>query len=101
MACMPITRDEVDHLARLARLALSDAEVDHFAGQLDGILNAVARVQEVAADGIPPMTHAVPVVNVFRDDTVRPCLDRDTVLAQAPAAEQGRFRVPRILTEDE
>jgi aspartyl-tRNA(Asn)/glutamyl-tRNA(Gln) amidotransferase subunit C len=100
MACMPITRDEVGHLAELARLALSEAELDHFAGQLDQILTAVARVQEVAADGIPPMTHAVPVVNVYRDDVVVPPLPRDVVLAQAPAAEQDRFRVPRILTED-
>jgi aspartyl-tRNA(Asn)/glutamyl-tRNA(Gln) amidotransferase subunit C len=100
MACMPITRDEVEHLAELARLALSEAELDHFAGQLDQILTAVARVQEVAADGIPPMTHAVPVVNVYRDDVVVPPLPRDVVLSQAPAAEQERFRVPRILTED-
>ncbi|HUZ27070.1 MAG TPA: Asp-tRNA(Asn)/Glu-tRNA(Gln) amidotransferase subunit GatC [Streptosporangiaceae bacterium] len=97
---MPITRDEVAHLARLSRLALSEAELDHFAGQLDVILTAVARVQEVAADGIPPMTHAVPVVNVFRDDVVVPSLPREVVLSQAPAAEQGRFRVPRILAED-
>jgi aspartyl-tRNA(Asn)/glutamyl-tRNA(Gln) amidotransferase subunit C len=100
MAHMPITRDEVAHLARLSRLALSEAEFDHFAGQLDVILTAVARVQEVAADGIPPMTHAVPVVNVFRDDVEVPCLPQEVVLSQAPAAEQGRFRVPRILTED-
>src|SRR6201998_3480705 len=68
MAVMSITRDEVAHLARLSRLALTDAELDHFAGQLDQIIGAVARVQEVAGEGIPPMTHAVPVVNVFRDD---------------------------------
>ena len=97
---MPITRDEVAHLARLSRLALSDAELEHFAGQLDGIISAVARVQEVAADQIPPMTHAVPVVNVLRDDVVVPCLSPEAALAQAPATEQGRFRVPRILTED-
>ena len=71
---MSITRDEVAHLARLSRLALTDAELDHFAGQLDQIIGAVARVQEVAAEGIPPMTHAVPVVNVFRDDVEVPCL---------------------------
>jgi aspartyl-tRNA(Asn)/glutamyl-tRNA(Gln) amidotransferase subunit C len=97
---MPITRDEVAHLARLSRLALSEPELDHFAGQLDVIIGAVARVQEVAAEGIPPMTHAVPVVNVFRDDVEVPCLQQDAVLSQAPAAEDGRFRVPRILTED-
>jgi aspartyl-tRNA(Asn)/glutamyl-tRNA(Gln) amidotransferase subunit C len=97
---MSITRDEVAHLARLSRLALSDAELDHFAGQLDQIIAAVARVQEVAADQIPPMTHAVPVTNVFRDDVVTACLTPQQALAEAPAAEQGRFRVPRILTED-
>jgi aspartyl-tRNA(Asn)/glutamyl-tRNA(Gln) amidotransferase subunit C len=100
MACMPITRDEVAHLARLSRLALSDAELDHFAGQLDQIITAVARVQEVAADGIPPMTHAVPVVNVLREDVEVPCLTPEQALAAAPASEQGRFRVPRILAED-
>lgn len=97
---MAITRDEVSHLARLSRLALTDAELDHFAGQLDQIIGAVARVQEVAAEGIPPMTHAVPVNNVFRDDVVLSCLTPEQALAGAPATEQGRFRVPRILTED-
>lgn len=97
---MSITRDEVAHLARLSRLALSDAELDHFAGQLDQIIGAVARVQEVAADEIPPMTHAVPVVNVFRDDAEVPCLTREEALSGAPAVEQDRFRVPRILTEE-
>jgi aspartyl-tRNA(Asn)/glutamyl-tRNA(Gln) amidotransferase subunit C len=100
MACMSITRDEVAHLARLSRLALSDAELDHFAGQLDQIIGAVARVQEVAAGEIPPMTHAVPVVNVFRDDAEVPCLTREEALSGAPAVEQDRFRVPRILTEE-
>jgi aspartyl-tRNA(Asn)/glutamyl-tRNA(Gln) amidotransferase subunit C len=100
MACMSITRDEVAHLARLSRLALSDAELDHFAGQLDQIIAAVARVQEVAAEGIPPMTHAVPVNNVFRDDVEVPCLTPEQALAAAPATEQARFRVPRILTEE-
>jgi aspartyl-tRNA(Asn)/glutamyl-tRNA(Gln) amidotransferase subunit C len=97
---MPITRDEVAHLARLSRLALTDAELDHFAGQLDAIVNAVARVQEVAADQIPPTSHALPITNVFRDDVIVPPLSADAALAEAPAAEQGRFRVPRILTED-
>ncbi|HEY1622085.1 MAG TPA: Asp-tRNA(Asn)/Glu-tRNA(Gln) amidotransferase subunit GatC [Streptosporangiaceae bacterium] len=97
---MPITRDEVAHLARLSRLALSEQELENFAGQLDVIITAVARVQEVAADGIPPMTHAVPVVNVFRDDVVVPPIGAQAALSQAPAAEQDRFRVPRILVED-
>jgi len=95
-----ITRDEVAHLARLARLAVTDEELDVFAGQLDVILGAVARVQEVAAADIPPTSHAVPLTNVFRADVNVPCLPRDEVLAAAPAAEDGRFRVPRILDEE-
>jgi aspartyl-tRNA(Asn)/glutamyl-tRNA(Gln) amidotransferase subunit C len=97
---MPIDRAEVAHLARLSRLALTDGELDHFAVQLDQIIAAVARVQEVAAEGIPPTTHAVPVTNVFRDDVVVTPLGADRALDQAPAVEQQRFRVPRILSED-
>ena len=97
---MPITREEVAHLAMLSRLALSEDELDRFAGQLDVIIAAVARVQEVAADGIPPTSHAVPVTNVFREDVIVPPLGAEAVLDQAPAAEDGRFRVPRILAEE-
>jgi len=97
---MSITRDEVAHLARLSRLALSEAELDHFAGQLDTIITHVARVQEVAADGIPPMTHAAALANVFREDVLVPPLGAAAALDQAPAAEQDKFRVPRILAED-
>jgi aspartyl-tRNA(Asn)/glutamyl-tRNA(Gln) amidotransferase subunit C len=81
MACMPITRDEVAHLARLSRIAL-------------------AQVQEVAADGIPPTSHATGLTNVYRDDVPRPCLSPAEALAGAPAVEQQRFRVPRILAEE-
>jgi len=97
---MPIARDDVAHLARLSRLALAEDELDHLAPQLDEIIAAVARVQEVAAEGIPPTSHAVPLVNVFREDTLVPCLAAKTVLSQAPAVKQQRFRVPRILVED-
>lgn len=95
-----ISREEVAHLAKLARLAVSDEEIDVFAGQLDIIIGAVARIGEVAADDIPPTSHAVPLTNVLRADVVRPSLDRAEFLAEAPSAEGGRFRVPRIL-EDE
>ena len=95
-----ITRGEVEHLARLARLRLSDDELDHYAGQLDVILQSVARVSEVAADDIPPMSHPIPVENVFRDDVARTGLDRAEVAAGAPAWEDDRFRVPRILDEE-
>lgn len=94
-----ISRDEVAHLARLARLAVTEEELDLFAGQLDVILGAVARVSEVAAADIPPTSHAVPLTNVFRDDVPRAGLTQQQALAGAPAAEDGRFRVPRILDE--
>jgi aspartyl-tRNA(Asn)/glutamyl-tRNA(Gln) amidotransferase subunit C len=100
MACMSITRDEVAHLARLSRIALSDAELDHLAPQLDQIITAVAQVQEVTAEGIPPTSHATGLTNVFRDDEPIPCLGPEAALDQAPAVEQQRFRVPRILGED-
>jgi aspartyl-tRNA(Asn)/glutamyl-tRNA(Gln) amidotransferase subunit C len=95
-----ITRGDVAHLARLARLGVSDDELDVFADQLDVILSAVARVSEVAADDIPPTSHAVPMTNVYRVDEVRPSLPRTAVLAGAPAVEDDKFRVPRILAED-
>lgn len=97
---MSITRDEVAHLARLSRLALADDELGHLAAQLDVIISAVARVQEVAAEGIPPTSHALPLTNVFRPDESVPCLSAEAALAAAPAVEDQRFRVPRILTED-
>jgi aspartyl-tRNA(Asn)/glutamyl-tRNA(Gln) amidotransferase subunit C len=96
-----ISRDEVAHLARLARLAVTDDELDLFAGQLDTILNAVAQVGEVAQQDVPPTSHAVPLTNVFRDDVPRPCLTQQQALSGAPAAEEGRFRVPRILGEEQ
>ena len=95
-----ISREEVAHLARLARLAVTDTELDTFAGQLDVILQSVARVGEVAADDIPPTSHSVPLTNVLREDVVEPGLTQDEALSGAPDAQDGRFRVPRIL-EDE
>ncbi|WP_375489085.1 Asp-tRNA(Asn)/Glu-tRNA(Gln) amidotransferase subunit GatC [uncultured Jatrophihabitans sp.] len=95
-----ISRDDVAHLARLARLAVTDAELDQFAGQLDVILSSVARVREVAAADVAPMSHAVPMTNVYRADEVRPCLPRESVLAGAPAVEDEKFRVPRILVDE-
>ncbi|MBK5306763.1 MAG: Asp-tRNA(Asn)/Glu-tRNA(Gln) amidotransferase subunit GatC [Frankiaceae bacterium] len=96
-----ITRAEVAHLARLARLALDDSELDRLASQLDVILGAVAKIGEVSdAEGVTPMTHAVPLENVMRPDVVVTSLPRDDVLAGAPAAEDGRFRVPRILDDE-
>ena len=95
-----ISRDEVAHLARLARLAVTDDELDTLSGQLAVILESVATVSEVAADDIPPTSHSVPLTNVFRDDLVTPGLTQQQALAGAPATEDGRFRVPRILEEE-
>ena len=94
-------RQDIAHLARLARLAVTDEELDRFAGQLGAVLDAVAQVQRADAGDVVPTTHAVPLTNVLRDDVVTPSLPRDVVLAGAPAADEDRFRVPRILGEQE
>ncbi|HEX2417093.1 MAG TPA: Asp-tRNA(Asn)/Glu-tRNA(Gln) amidotransferase subunit GatC [Micromonosporaceae bacterium] len=96
-----ISRDEVAHLARLARLAVTESELDTFAGQLDVILQSIARIGEVTAADIPPTSHSVPLTNVFREDVPVPGLEQRAALAAAPDAEAGRFRVPRILDEEE
>jgi aspartyl-tRNA(Asn)/glutamyl-tRNA(Gln) amidotransferase subunit C len=96
-----ISREEVAHLARLSRLAVTEDELDMFAGQLDVILQSVARISDVAAADIPPTSHSVPLTNVLREDEVVPCLPRADVLAGAPDTAEGRFRVPRILDEEE
>jgi aspartyl-tRNA(Asn)/glutamyl-tRNA(Gln) amidotransferase subunit C len=93
-------RDDIAHLARLSRLALTDEELDRFAGQLGAVLDAVAQVGKADVADVDPTTHAVPLTNVLREDVARPSLPRDVVLAGAPAAEDDRFRVPRILGEE-
>ncbi len=92
-------REEVAHLAMLARLDVTDSELDRYAAQLDQILHAVDRVSEVAVDDVPAMSHPQPMVNVFRDDQVAPSLSQEQSLSAAPAVEDERFRVPRILDE--
>jgi aspartyl-tRNA(Asn)/glutamyl-tRNA(Gln) amidotransferase subunit C len=94
-----LTRDEVARLAQLARIELTGDELDHLAPQLAQILGHVAKVGEVAADDIPPTSHALPLTNVFRTDDPVPGLTPEQALAAAPAVEGGRFRVPRILDE--
>ena len=96
-----ITRDEVAHLANLARIDLDDAELDHLAPQLSVILESIASIAEVAAADIPPTSHAIPLTNVFRDDVVRPSLTAEQALSGAPASEQQRFSVPRILGDEQ
>jgi aspartyl-tRNA(Asn)/glutamyl-tRNA(Gln) amidotransferase subunit C len=95
-----ITRDDVARLAKLARIDLTDAELDHLAPQLAVILESVAKVSEVADADVPPTSHAVPLRNVYRADEVRPGLTPEEALACAPEVEQQRFAVPRILDEE-
>ncbi|MGZ0219193.1 MAG: Asp-tRNA(Asn)/Glu-tRNA(Gln) amidotransferase subunit GatC [Acidimicrobiales bacterium] len=95
-----ITRDEVIHVARLARLDLSDAEIDEFAHQMSDILDHAADIEALDVGDIEPTSHPLPMVNVLRADERRPSLDRDEVLAVAPAEQDGQFRVPPILGEE-
>ena len=96
----PLTRADVEHVAKLARLALSEEEIEQFTVQLGAILEHAASVAALDTADVPPTSHPIPLSNVLRPDTPRPGLDRDAVLAMAPAAEDGRFRVPRILGEE-
>jgi aspartyl-tRNA(Asn)/glutamyl-tRNA(Gln) amidotransferase subunit C len=96
-----ISRDEVAHLARLARLALTDAELDSFAGQLDAILTHVSQVQAVDVTGVEATDNPLKDVNVTRPDEMTPCLTQQEALAEAPEAVDGRFAVPQILGDSE
>lgn len=95
-----ISAAEVADVARLARLTLTDDELERFTHQLDDILDHAADVEALDIGDIEPMAHPIALVNISRPDVVVPGLDRDEVLAQAPAPEEGRFRVPRILGEE-
>lgn len=95
-----ISRDDVAHLANLARITIPDEQLDHYAQQLDAILDAVAQVSQVVADDVPAMSHPIPMTNVFRQDTPFNSFSQQDALAGGPAVEDGRFRVPRILDEE-
>lgn len=95
-----ISREDVAHLAGLARIDLSETELDHLATQLPAILDHVASIADYVGDDVVPMSHPVPVDNVFRPDEVRPSLTSADALAGAPASDQQRFLVPKILGED-
>lgn len=95
-----ISREEVRHLADLARIDLSDAELDHLAPQLAVILESVASIREVAAGDVPPTSHALSLTNVSREDRVTPGLTAEQALRGAPEVEDQRFSVPRILGEE-
>ncbi len=89
------------HLARLARLALTDDELDSFSGQLDAILSHVSQIQAVDCTGVVATDNPLSVVNVTRADVVEPCLTQEEALAEAPRAVDGRFAVPQILGESQ
>jgi len=97
---LALTAKEVARLGELARIRLTEAELNQLAPQLEVILAAVASVSEVAGADVPLTSHALPLTNVFRADEVQPSLAPQDVLAAAPAVEDGRFRVPRILGEE-
>ena len=91
---MPISRDEVLHVARLARLALTDEEVDRITGELGAILDAVGVVAELDLTGVPPTSHPLDLVNVWGEDEPRPSLTLDEAFANAPVRDGDHFRVP-------
>ena len=94
-----ISTDDVAHVAKLARLHLTDDQLATFTGQLDAVLDHAADVEALDLDDVPPTFHPYPLENVLRDDVVRPSVDRDEVLAQAPDVEDHQFKVPPVLGE--
>ncbi len=94
---MKITRAEVEHVSRLARLALTDQELDSLTGEMDAILDYVGQLNTLDTDDIVPTSHAVPMANAFRDDQVRPGFTPQQALSNAPDAAENTFRVPRVI----
>jgi aspartyl-tRNA(Asn)/glutamyl-tRNA(Gln) amidotransferase subunit C len=94
---MALTREEVLHVAELARLSLSPEEIELFTVQLNEILEYVEKLQELDTSGVAPLAHVIPLFNVFREDLVRESLPLDAVLENAPAREDGNFLVPRVI----
>jgi aspartyl-tRNA(Asn)/glutamyl-tRNA(Gln) amidotransferase subunit C len=94
-----ISRQDVEHVARLARLALDDGELERMREQLANILAYIDKLKTLDVEGVEPTSHAVPLVNVMREDEVGPCLPEDEALANAPDRVDGMFRVPRIIED--
>ncbi|WP_061962573.1 Asp-tRNA(Asn)/Glu-tRNA(Gln) amidotransferase subunit GatC [Demequina flava] len=95
-----LERSDVERLAALARIDMTDEDLDRLSGQLAAIVDSVAKVAEVAGQDVPATSHPIPMSNVHRPDEVRPSLTQEAALAGAPEAEEGRFRVPQILGEE-
>ncbi|MEE9537850.1 MAG: Asp-tRNA(Asn)/Glu-tRNA(Gln) amidotransferase subunit GatC [candidate division NC10 bacterium] len=96
---MKISYEEVEHVARLARLALSEEERERMRAQLDAILTYIDKLNELDTSQVEPTSHVIPMTNVFREDKVRPSLSQEQALANAPDRQEALFRVPRILEE--
>lgn len=96
---MSLDIEQVRHVARLARLQLTDDELERFRGQLSAILDHAETVMSLAAEDVPPTSHALPLKNVLRPDVAGECLSQEKALSTAPEQEQGRFKVPRIIEE--
>jgi len=94
-----ISREEVQHVARLARLHLTDDELERMREQLDAILAYIDKLRQLDVDGVEPTSHAVPLMDVMRDDALGPCLTQDEALANAPDRADEFFRVPRIIAD--
>jgi len=94
---MPLTPEEVRHVAQLARLDLQPQEVELFTRQLNDILDYMEKLKELDTSGVKPMAHVLPVANAFRKDLVTASLPRDQALKNAPAREEGAFLVPRVI----
>ena len=94
-----ISRSDVEHVARLARLSLDEAELERTRAQLSTILEYIDKLRELDTDAVEPTAHAVPLVNVMREDTVEPCFPREAMLANAPDPAGEFFRVPRIIED--
>lgn len=94
---MPLTREQVQHIARLARVGLSDDDIARFQEQLSEILEYFERLRQLDTEGVPPTTHTLPLHSIMRDDEPRPSLPRDEVMANAPQREGDLFRVSAVL----
>lgn len=94
---MALTITEVEHVAQLARLTLSEQEKEALAEQLSAILTYVDQLNELPTDGVEPLSHILPIFNIFRPDTVRPSPSREDMLANAPLPEEGQYKVPKIV----
>ncbi|PLX95941.1 MAG: Asp-tRNA(Asn)/Glu-tRNA(Gln) amidotransferase GatCAB subunit C [Desulfuromonas sp.] len=94
---MKITRDEVAHVARLARLALDEAQIEALTGEMDSILGYVEKLNELDTEGLVPTAHAVPMENAFRDDVVRESIGVEKALSNAPVSRTGCFAVPKVI----